>query len=102
ALDENVEVTRVPDRASGEIVLSDGDLDALLDGEELVYEEESSPLLSAIVQQALRTSELPQVLDDLGLTPEEAAPLLQPAPVREVFLKTPEESDSEGIAFITV
>src|SRR5690606_36077205 len=32
ALDENVEVTRVPDRASGEIALSDGDVDALLDG----------------------------------------------------------------------
>jgi len=102
ALDEDVEATRVPDRASGEIALRDGDLDALLDGDELVYEEESSPLLSAIVQQALRTSELPKVLDDLGLTPEEAAPLLQPAPVREVFLETAEDGDAEGIAFITV
>lgn len=102
ALDENVEVTRVPDRASGETALLDGDLDALLDGDELVYEEDSSPLLSAIVQQALRVSELPQVLDELGLSAEEAAPLLQPAPVREVFLETSEEGDGEGIAFITV
>ena len=101
ALEENIEVRVVPDRASGEIALRDGDLDALLDGSELVYEEEPDTLLSAIVQQALRSSELPQVLDDLGLTAEEAARLLQPAPVSEVLLET-SEGDDDGIAFITV
>ena len=102
ALDENVEVRVVLDRAAGEVALREGDLDALLDGSELVYEEEADPLLSVIVQQALRSSELPQVLDDLGLTPEEAAPLLQPAPVTEVFLETDEQGDGDGIGFLTV
>jgi ABC-2 type transport system permease protein len=85
-----LDIEAVTDRAAGEHALRAGELDALLLGrDELVFESEERPSLSAIVNRAVQAISLPQRLNELGLTFEQARPLFAPDPLPVDLLDPP-------------
>ena len=85
-----LDIEAVTDRAAGESALRAGELDALLLGrDELVFESEERASLSAVVNRAVQAMSLPQRLDELGLTFEQARPLFAPDPLPVDLLDPP-------------
>jgi ABC-2 type transport system permease protein len=88
-----VKIDRFPDRSAGEAALRDGKVDALLTGEnELVFKSTEDESLIALVNRALYTLSLPDVLNHLGLTYEDVRPLVDPQGPAIVLL----EPDDKG------
>ena len=99
SLDIALEIERFPDRSTADEALTSGAVDAVLVGhEELRFGRELDPRLALIANRAVRESRLPEQLDALGLTLEQAAPLLRPQPLPEVGLLDPDEDDARGLA----
>ena len=99
SLDMALEIERFPDRSTADEALTSGAVDAVLVGhEELRFGRELDPRLALIANRAVRESRLPEQLDALGLTLEQAAPLLRPQPLPEVGLLDPDEDDARGLA----
>ncbi|MEZ4501100.1 MAG: ABC transporter permease [Dehalococcoidia bacterium] len=91
-LDVEVELSSVDDRAAGQAALEAGDVDAVVvaSEREVLFEKSDNASVLAVVNQALRTTELQARLDALGLTLEQARPLIAPEPAT-VELLQPEE-----------
>ena len=79
--DLQVRFTNYPSVEAGEAALERGDVRVVLtpDGE-LVWRQEPSQVLAAIVGSAVQSVERTRTIDELGLTPQEAAALLAPPP----------------------
>ncbi len=78
----DVTVVRVADAATGRSELSDGTLDALLvDPSTLLFQKETDTSLAAVVNQAVQVESLPRRLAAVGLTAQQAQPLIAPTPV---------------------
>ncbi|MBK5266504.1 MAG: ABC transporter permease [Acidimicrobiia bacterium] len=104
ALGIDIKVVPVSTRSEGETMLSDGDLDVLLDGDETVWQRSESPALNAIVVGAVQATAQQNAITKLGLTDEEARSLLAPTLPRTVVLKPPEDDAAarEGLAYLGV
>ena len=104
-LNVTVELSTVPDRAAGQTALEDGEVDAVVvaGDREVLFEEADNPSVLAVVNQALRTTELQSRLDALGITLEQARPLIAPEPAA-VGLLRPEAAQptlDEGARAVT-
>ena len=76
---------------AGENALRDGDVRVLLTGDrELVWLNDSNQTLAAIVGAAEQATERTRAIAEFGLTPEEAAALLTPAPLASRSLEAPD------------
>jgi len=96
ALGVDLETKRYPDRATGEVALRGGKLEALLTDEgELIYETNEDQALSAVTDAAIYASSLPAVLEDLNLTYEDVRPLVEPEGAAVVLLDPAGEGDLE-------
>ena len=101
SLDLVLEIERFPDTATADEALVDGTVDAVLVGQgELRFSQELDPRLALIANRAVRGSQLADQLDALGLTLEQAAPLLRPQPLPEISLLDPDEDDGRELAFL--
>jgi ABC-2 type transport system permease protein len=95
ALGTDVEVSSFGSIAGAESALVDGAVDVLLvDGTELVWQEEISVRITSIVSGALLDTERRAAITELGLTDEEVARLLVPVPLSErvLVVEDPEET----------
>jgi len=89
SLGVDIEIGRYPDRLAGEAALRDGEVDALLTGQnELVFKSTEDQSLSAVVNRTLYARSLPGVLEKLGLSYEDVRPLVEP-PGASVLLLEP-------------
>lgn len=89
-----LDIEAVPDRAGGERALRAGELDALLLGrDELVFKSEERASLLAVVNRAVQAISLPQRLNELGLTFEQARPLIAPDPLAVTLLDPPDADE---------
>jgi len=94
-LDEEVDAAPYPNREAAAAALRDGDIDAYLAGGELVFESDEQTSLTAVVNRAVYLARLPEVLDELGLSPEEAQPLVAPEGVTVSSLE-PGDAEDRG------
>jgi ABC-2 type transport system permease protein len=85
----DLEVTSVTDRPSGEAALRAGNIDALVVASDrtVVFDKSANNTVLAVVNQALRAVELPANLAALGLTLEQAQPLIAPNPATVSLLR---------------
>ncbi len=91
-----IEVETIAETDDFSQMLEDDDVDAVLvDGEELVFYDNDSTRVTAIVQRSLDVVNTRAVLDDLGLSDEEIASVEEPS---TVTVTTIEESDTEDEA----
>lgn len=96
--DIDLAVEEVADLDTAEQGLRDGELDAaLVADEEIVVEEQLDPTLQAVISESVGQRAALEQLDELGISAEEAAPLLQGADA--VTVRTLEEP-TEQTAFI--
>lgn len=85
--DRRAEVHRYDSRSAGEEALESGAADVLLvDGQEVVWKEEPAPQLAAVVASAVSDSDRRRVMAELGLSEEDVARLLAPAPLDSTTL----------------
>jgi ABC-2 type transport system permease protein len=80
ALNVDIKVERYASRESASEAVQSGKADAFLDGENLFFKTEADSSLVAVVNRSLYLNSLPGLLQQLGLTREQAQPLLNPAP----------------------
>lgn len=86
-----IHITQYASLEAGEAALRDGDVRVLLTGDrELVWLNDSNQTLAAIVGAAEQATERTRAIAELGLTPEEAAALLTPAPLASRSLEAPD------------
>jgi ABC-2 type transport system permease protein len=77
-----IEVETIPDTDDFAQMLEDDDVDAVLvDGDEIVFYENDSTRLTAIVQRSLDAVNTRAALNDLGLSDEEIASVEEPSTV---------------------
>jgi len=77
-----IEVETIPETDDFAQMLEDGDVDAVLvDGEEIVFYENDSTRLTAIVQRSLDAVNTRAALNDLGLSDQEIASVEEPSTV---------------------
>lgn len=90
-LDVEVRLVRFADRAEGEQALRDDDVRVLLTRDrELVWRDEPSGTITAVVSGTVQTLERTRLIVDLGLSGQEAAALLDPAPLATTTLEEPD------------
>ncbi len=95
AFDRTVTVTSYASTAEGEAALEKGDANVLLvDGNQLVWNEDPSYQLSAIVTSAVQSLERSKNIATLGLSEQEAAQLLSPEPLASRSLTAPDPSQA--------
>jgi ABC-2 type transport system permease protein len=99
ARDVTVETRLTADRDDAEALLEDGQINAFLDQDELVYKDAGNGTLTAVVNRALYVARLPQALAEAGVTAEEAQTLLDPEPL-EVRVLTPDGEDEGERQFL--
>jgi ABC-2 type transport system permease protein len=105
-LDDGVttEVTVLGDVATARAAVADGEVDAaLVDGRQLLREGPAGPTgddLETALGLALQRAATAEALDGLGLTEEQAATLLTPAPPLERVDVGEDGSDAGGDAFV--
>ncbi|MDH5504060.1 MAG: ABC transporter permease [Acidimicrobiia bacterium] len=104
ALGIDIEVVPVSSRSAGETMLSDGDLEVLLAGNETIWQRSVSPSLNALVLTAAQATAQQEAITTLGLSNEEAMSLLAPALPKSVVLEPPDDDAAvrEGLAFFGV
>ncbi len=91
AFDRSVDVTSYVSLEEGEAAVESGRADVLIvDGAELVWNEEPSLQLASIITVAVQGIDRRQVISDLGLTAGEAASLLNPSPPGSRTLNDPD------------
>ena len=105
ALDAKVATERLPDRAAAVRAVEDGDADAaVVDGREVIVEDDADDTLAAAIQSVRRQLALREALDAAGVPPAQLRAALAPAPLRVAVLE-PQQSDlgaRQGIAFVAV
>ncbi len=91
AFERSVDITSYPNLEDGEAAIEEGGADALIvDGAEIVWDEEPSLQLASIITAAVQSIDRQQVIDDLGLSAAEAAELLSPPPLDSRTLNEPD------------
>lgn len=87
----------VPDEAEARRLLRDGVADAaVFEGPRLAFRDQSAASIEALVNQAYRLATLPEVLERLDLTLDEAAPLISPQPIPVSLLEPSASAASEN------
>jgi ABC-2 type transport system permease protein len=103
AFDTKVTTVAYPDVRAGQQALRSGDADVLLvSDEELVWKQEADPELSAIVASAVQAVERQRIMDELGLSPEQMAALLQPQALRSRSLEPVSKDEAARIGLATI
>ncbi|MDH3730098.1 MAG: ABC transporter permease [Acidimicrobiia bacterium] len=96
AFEREAVVRRYDSRAAGEDALGSGAADVLLvDGQEVVWQEEPSPQLAAVVASAVGESDRRRVMAELGLNEQDVSRLLSPPSLDSTTLAEP-DSDAEA------
>lgn len=97
-------VRAFPDEAAGRGALSDGDIDALLEGERLIGQRDVPAELTDVVQAAAVAERIRAALDEAGLPPDRLAQALDPRPVRVGTVEPPDPNrdSNAAVAFIGV
>ncbi len=91
AFDKAVELTSYSNTGEGEAAVAAGRADVLIvDGSDLVWNEEPSLQLASIITAAVQGIDRRQVIADLGLSAEEATSLLNPPPLDSRTLNEPD------------
>lgn len=100
AFERGVDLAIYPDLTTGEQAIEDEDINVLIvDGRELVWNEEPSLQLASIVTAAVQGIDRQELILQLGLSAEEAASLLNPPPPDTRTLHDPDpESGPKQIA----
>ncbi len=89
--ERSVALNSYPTLQEGEEAVEKGRADALIiDGTQIVWNEEPSLQLASIITAAIQGIDRQQVIDDLGLSAAEAAALLSPAPLESRTLNEPD------------
>ncbi len=102
AFDREVDLTAYETLTEGEDAVEAGDAAVLIvDGRELVWDEEPSLQLASIVTSAVQGIDRQQIIVELGLTPDEATALLSPPPpeVRTLNEPDPEAGPKQVAAY---
>lgn len=95
AFDREVETTTFESVSEGETALAEEDADVLLvDGTQLVWNEEPRLQLGAIVTSAVQSLDRGKTIADLGLSQQDAARLLAPDALESRSLNAPDPSDT--------
>ena len=81
-----------PDVNTAEAALKSGDIDAYLSGTDLHYKSKNNTSLTLAVNRALFMVQLPQTLQRLGISEQDAAQLLNPQ-LAQVQLQEPARTD---------
>ena len=105
ALDASVKTRAYPDRAAAAKAVEDGDADAaVIDGAEVLVEDDPSDTLAAAIEATRRQLALRDALDRAGVPPAQLQAALDPAPLPVRVLEPENENRSarQGIAFIAV
>jgi ABC-2 type transport system permease protein len=93
----DVTVVRVADDATGNSQLSDGTLDALLvDPATLRFHTEVDASVAAVVNHAVQVESLPRRLSAVGLTAQQAQPLIAPTAVNVELQQPPKPGAKTG------
>ncbi|MFV1970019.1 MAG: ABC transporter permease [Acidimicrobiia bacterium] len=98
-----IDVVRYGSTAEAENALEDGDADAVLaDGSRVVFYDNTSVGLTALIQRAVDTVITESTLEDLGLSEAEIAAVQDPVPVsvRTIEATDRQEDAERGAAFI--
>jgi ABC-2 type transport system permease protein len=100
--DTRLELRRYPTVAAGEAAVRGGDADVLIvAGERLVWKAEPDAEIAAVVTGAVQRVRFSERAAALGVTAEQAATLLAPAPARTLDTADPDQEAREAIAFVT-
>jgi ABC-2 type transport system permease protein len=105
ALDARIETQSFDDVAAARQAVRDGDVDvAVIDGREILVEDNPDDTLAAAVQATQRQLALRDALDRAGVPPGELAAALDPTPLRVQVLEPGNEDRSarQSIAFVAV
>lgn len=95
AFDRTVTIKTYSATADGESALENGNIDVLLvDGGQLVWNQDPNYQLTAIVTSAVQGLERAKTIASLGLSQEEAAQLLTPQPLATRSLTAPDPSQT--------
>jgi ABC-2 type transport system permease protein len=100
-----VRTRTVADRATAERALEDGSLDAVLvDGDRLLVWETPPAPLATIVRTAIVTERIRGALQDAGVSPSEAARVLDPDPITIASLRgvDPDREENSAVTFVVV
>lgn len=100
----DIDVRAFPDEATGRQALSDGEIDALLQGERLIGQRDVPQQLRDVVQAAAVAERIRAALAQSGLPPEQLAQVLDPHPVdvEAVEPADPNRDSNAAVAFIGV
>jgi ABC-2 type transport system permease protein len=104
-LDATVRTVPLPDRAAARRAVRDGDVDlAVIDGRELIVEDDPDSALVAAAQAAHRQLALRDALEDAGVPPAAREAALDPPPLRVAVLdrQAAERAERGGVAFVGV
>ena len=102
-LEMDIAVIRYPDRNAADAALTDGDVAVVLvDGATMVFYDDVSSRLSALVGGAVTTAVKASKLADLGLSEGEVAAVVEPIPFEAVTLEEadPQEEAKQVAAFV--
>jgi ABC-2 type transport system permease protein len=102
--DVRVNVRPASDRAEAERLVAAGALDAAVDGDTVIVEEELQGELEALIQLANRDVRAQQALAAAGVSGEQAAAIVDPRPLRTFALDPPdrEQDDRRGLVTFAV
>jgi ABC-2 type transport system permease protein len=91
AFNLNVRFTEFPSLETAEAALLDGAVRVVVteDGE-LVWRKEPNQILASVIGSALQAVDRGRTIEELGITPEEAAAIITPAPPVTRSLETPD------------
>lgn len=105
ALDATVVTRTVDDRAAAVRLVRDGDADAaVVDGREVIVDDDPQDTLAAAIQSVRRELALRAALDGAGVPAEQLRSALDPAPLRVAVLDPGDEDlgARQGAAFIAI
>ncbi len=102
--DVSVGTRTVDDRDQAERLVAAGDLDAAIDGDRVIVEEDLGDELGAVLQLAHRSVLTREALDAAGASAQEAAAITDPAPLRTEAIDPPdaEKDDRSNLVNIGV
>jgi ABC-2 type transport system permease protein len=98
-----IEVARYGSQEEAAASLESGEIEAVLvDSTEIVYDENDSATLTALITRAVNSAVVDATLSDLGLSDEQIAGLREPTPLTVVVVNEADANDDaqRGAAFI--
>ena len=101
-LDLDYDLNEFESREAAEAALIGGDIAVAIDGRTVLWEQETSSLTNAMVTTALQELERQATIEALGLSSDEVAQLLSPAPpaVETLEEPDPERAVRQGAAYV--